>query len=217
MQAFFAPKTRILWGYGRKAQAPISREGDHPAPPQANQAAAQKVQVRVDCPACGAALSVNRNLAGTTIPCPQCAGSVPVQEAPPPAEPAPEPPRRAKQQEKKHPLPYSLNLLGAHAVLLLLAVACFAGAFLRKSWQPPEQSFFGVNPLILIGLGIGLVFAMVMAMRFPILATLGVVLGMLVLTALHYRELRVVDASRVIAISLAMVALWFAMEHRKVT
>ncbi|MHC4957480.1 MAG: hypothetical protein ACYTGN_03830 [Planctomycetota bacterium] len=131
------------------------------------------------------------------------------------AEPEPPPPK--KQKKKKHPIPYSLNLLGAHAVLLVLAVACFAGAFLRKSWEPPPQSFFGVNPLILIGLGIALVFAIVMSVRFPILATLCVVLGMLVLTALHYRDLRVVDASRVIAISMAMVALWFAMEHRKVT
>ena len=186
--------------------------------------------MKVRCQACEADLQVNRNLAGTALPCPQCGERVEVPEQAPeqvaaPAartgrRPRPEPDHAETQTRGKRaarPLPLSLSLLGAQAILGLMAAGCFAGAFFRGSWNPPATSFFGQDALLLTALGGGLVFALLAALRYPITSTLLVVLGMLLLSALHYRADRVLDASRVIAISLAMVALWLAMEHRKVT
>lgn len=163
---------------------------------------------------------MNRNLAGTALPCPQCGERVEVPEQSPAALPEPKEQRaEAKPREKRvaRPLPLSLSLLGAQAILGLMAAACFAGALLRSSWNPPATSVFGQDPMLLIALGGSLVFALLAALRYPITSTLLVVLGMLLFSALHYRTDRVLDASHVIAISLAMVALWLAMEHRRVT
>ena len=174
---------------------------------------------------------MNRNLAGTALPCPQCGERVEVPEQPRERAAATQPvgrrPRleleseRAEKEPREkrpaQPLPMSLSLLGAQAILGLMAAACFAGAFLKGSWNPPATSFFGQDPLLLTALGGGLVFALLAALRYPITSTLLVVLGMLLLSAMHYRTDRVLDASRVIAISLGMIALWLAMEHRGVT
>ncbi len=111
----------------------------------------------------------------------------------------------------------SLSLLGAQALLILLALVCFLGAFFRDSWNPPDRSFMQENVLLLTAVGIGLIIASAAARRYPIFSTLAVVLAILVMCALHYRSTRVVDASRVLALSLSMVALWLAMEHRGVT
>ncbi len=111
----------------------------------------------------------------------------------------------------------SLSLLGAQALLVSMALVCFAGAFFRSSWDPPRWSFMHDNELLLIAAGIGLLLASAGARRYPITTTLAVVLTILVICALHYRTHRVVDASRVLVLSVSMVALWLAMEHRGVT
>ena len=177
----------------------------------------------VACAACEADLRINRNLAGTTMSCPECGERFEVPAAPPersaPATPRSTSKRRPKRDPKDPapPLPMSLSLLGAQALLIVLAVICFLGAFFRASWNPPEWSFMQENVLLLTGVGIGLIIASAAARRYPIVSTLTVVLAILVICALHYRTTRVVDASRVLALSLSMVALWLAMEHRGVT
>lgn len=184
--------------------------------------------MNVDCNACGAHLKVNRNLAGTTLPCPQCGARLQLPDAPPPGRvpaPAARPGRRrqiesrkaAKPQRKSRPLPLSLSLLGAQTVLFLLAATCFLGAFFQHAWQPPATSLYGAEQLVLAGLGAGLAIAAFAAYRYPITSTLTVAIGLLVLAALHYRTDRVLDASHVLVISLSMLSLWLAMEHRGVT
>lgn len=177
----------------------------------------------VACTACGADLRINTNLVGTTMSCPTCGERFEVPAAPPqqgaPATPRSSSPRRPRRDPKDRvpALPMSLSLLGAQALLVALAVICFLGAFFRDSWNPPHWSFMQENVLLLTGVGIGLIIASAATRRYPIFSTLAVVLAILVMCALHYRTTRVVDASRVLALSLSMVALWLAMEHRGVT
>lgn len=130
---------------------------------------------------------------------------------------APSSPPRAAPKPAPAAQPLTLSLMAAQSLLIVLAIGCFLGALFKHEWDPPAWSLFQENELILAGSGIGLVFAAIAARRFPILATLAVVLAALAACGLHYRTDRVVDASRVVALSLSMVALWLAMEHRGVT
>ena len=173
----------------------------------------------VPCKACGAELAVNRNLAGTAISCPECGEklTVPKTAAKPASAPAPRARPREREPAQTRQAPVSLSLLGAQALLILLAVSCLAGGLFQKSWQPPSWSYFHANPMLLVGVGIGLIIAAGVSRRFPITATLSVVVVILVACTLHYRFNRTIDASRVLALSLSMVALWLAMEHRGVT
>ncbi len=175
----------------------------------------------VACTACGADLRVNRNLAGTPMSCPQCGDRFVVPEAPPePSTPAAPRSTRSRRPERREPdpaTPMSLSLLGAQSLLVLMALVCFAGAFFRSGWDPPKWSFMQANELLLVFAGIGLIVASAGTRRYPITTTLAVVLAILVICALHYRNHLVVDASRVLLLSVSMVALWLAMEHRGVT
>ena len=171
----------------------------------------------VACKACGADLRVNRNLAGTAIACPECGERLTVPESAPRApQSRREPVPRSRPAAPRLP-PMSLSLFGAQTVLVLLAVRCLAGGLFQKSWSPPPWSYLHANPMLLVAVGVGLLLAAGVSRRFPIAATLSVVVLILVACTLHYRFNRTIDASRVLALSLSMVALWLAMEHRGVT
>lgn len=174
----------------------------------------------VACKACGAELRMNRNLAGTTVSCPECGERVKLPDQAPARRSAPQSAQKApatRRTASPPRAPMSLSLLGAQTALFLLAASCFFGAFLQRSWNPPASSYLACDPMLLVVVGVFLVLAMAMAVRFPIVSTLGVVVLILVACAIHYRLNRTIDASRVLALSLAMVALWLGMEHRGVT
>jgi len=171
--------------------------------------------VEVACPHCGSGLQLNRNLAGTTVSCPHCGGAVAVPDAPvriarsrrSAAPPARKPRRKAA--------PFTFWLLGAQACIAVLGLSCLAGAFLRSGWHPPEWSYFRENPWILVAAGIGLLLAGWTVVYLPVLTSLGVAVFVLCVCGHSYVLHQSVDASRVLALTAAMLALWLALQHRR--
>lgn len=174
--------------------------------------------MEVTCGGCGAQLRLNPKLAGTTVSCPQCGAAVRVEGPPrrraPAAEPAPEAPPPPRPRLTL-PLRFTLWLLGAQLVVAGIGLSCLAGAFLRKRWIPPPDSYFRENGMLLIVAGIALVVAGWIAHYMPVLTTLLVALFVLGACALHYWTAGNVDASRVVALAAAMFALWLALQHRR--
>jgi hypothetical protein len=170
--------------------------------------------MEVRCAGCGATLDVNPNLAGTRISCPSCGAGVAVPEPLPTAPrrraeaaPAAPPPRIPR------PEPYSAWLFSAQAALAALGAACLVGALGKGDWPP--WSFLETNPFALVGVGVGFLVLAGVARRLPVSTTLLAACLVLAACALHYREEREVDASRVLALGTAMLALWLALQHRR--
>ena len=173
--------------------------------------------MEVVCPGCGAELRVNPNLAGMRISCPQCGAAVtppqqPQQSAPrrrrraePDPEPAPVPARR----------PFSYWQLASQVTIALLGVACLAGAFFRAGWEKPEWSFFMEDPLWLAAAGAGLILLCFLGSRLPILSSLAAAIFVLCAGGWYYSRTGEVEVSRVLALSVAMLAVWFALQHRR--
>ena len=177
--------------------------------------------MEVVCPGCGADLRVNPNLAGMRISCPQCGVAVvpPRQTAAAPAAPKrrrrlelePDPEPAAKPVSK----PFSYWQLASQVTIALLGIACLAGAFFRGGWEKPEWSFFMEDPLYLAGVGTGLIMLAFVGARFPLIASLLTAIFVLVAGGYHYDLTGEVEVSRVLALSVAMLALWFALQHRR--
>ncbi|MHC4550324.1 MAG: TFIIB-type zinc ribbon-containing protein [Planctomycetota bacterium] len=164
--------------------------------------------MEVPCSGCGAILRLNVKLAGMTVSCPQCGAKLVVPRGAPP--PAPEPAPKLQL-----PARFTLWLLGAQLALAALGLSCLAGAFFGQEWNPPTWSYFHEPPMLLVVFGIVLVVAGWLAHYLPILTTLGVVLLVMGACALHYATDREVDASRTLALSLALLALWLSFQHRR--
>jgi DNA-directed RNA polymerase subunit RPC12/RpoP len=186
----------------------------------------------VRCEGCGAELRLNPNLKGTQVSCPQCGARMMVPEEPPePPEPRPRlqmeeepapgppprspPPREAPSRKKlEPPARVTFWLLAAQTAIGLLGVSCLAGA-LVPGWEPPASTYFREPPALLVVVGVGLLVAGWLAHYLPVLATLGVAVFVLCATAHRYVVAHDVDASRTLALSAAMLALWLALQHRR--
>lgn len=170
--------------------------------------------MEVACGSCGAELRLNPNLQGTTVSCPRCGAAVAV-----PRGLAPRPAPRAGEAERpraprRFGIRYTFWLLGAQAALGALGVSCFAGAF-HRAWDQPEWSYVREDPYALVGAGAFFFFAVWAAYHVPVLTTLVGALAALAACAWRFSETGTVDASRVIALSVAMLALWLALSHRR--
>jgi hypothetical protein len=177
---------------------------------------------------------VNPNLVGAKMSCPQCGTRIDVPkekktapapvDATPPPKPAPKAKVKAarpapKPEPKAEPAPVRLRftvwLLAAQVVLLGLGAACIWGAFMAEEEGLPEWSFLRYNSLYLAGAGILLLVLGAAAGHAPTLWTLTAVLFVLGACSYHYYSEGVVDASRTLALSLTMLALWLALQHRR--
>jgi len=177
---------------------------------------------------CGAELRLNPKLAGTAVSCPQCGERVQVPkgdagvhvrkraqprlqiEEPDPALPAPARPAR--------PEPFTFFMMAAQAVLFLLAFSCVWAAFNVGGWEPPSWSYFGEHDFALLGAAAVLVFFGFMTRYRPLTMTLAAVLMVCASIFLGQKfESHPLDASRTIALSLTLLAVWLALEHRRAT
>jgi len=183
--------------------------------------------VEVDCKGCGARLKVNRNLAGTRISCPQCGGALIVpkdvakaerrEAAAPKARAAQPAAPRSTAPVARRRSPSTGWLLAAQVVLGLLGLAFFGGAFLRGSWDPPDWTLLGINPLALSGAGLFVLFLSALAHSRPVSATLLGALAAMGVAALYWKDHAHVDASRTLLVMVMMLALWCALQHRRAT
>jgi len=177
----------------------------------------------VTCQECGAELRLNAKLAGTSVSCPACGTKVAVpreqpaarrkleiEEKPLPAAPARPPVRRRRLE------PLTFYMMASQAVLLALALVAFVAAFRPGSWQPPASTWFGEHPLVLMGLGVVFAFCAFMERYWPrtkaLLAVLVVSAGIWAGDQFLHRD---VDASRTLALSITLLAVWLSMEHRR--
>ena len=103
----------------------------------------------------------------------------------------------------------------AQTLLALLAFSCFAGAIWGDTWKPPAWSYFMQEPVVLLSAGVLFCFYTYMARRLPIVMTLVAALTVLGVCAFNYHLLATVDVSRVLALSVAFLSLWCALEHRR--
>ncbi len=174
--------------------------------------------MEVACGKCGTALKVNRNLAGASVSCPNCGAPVRVP-AEPPRRRAPSGPLALEADDgpPRTPPPFTLWLLGCQVALLLIGLGCLAGALFRGGWNPPPGSLFTENPLYLLGGGAGAVALSALVRRMPVLLSLLGALALLWVCALRYDAMGEVDASRTVALSLSMLAVCCALEHRRAT
>ncbi len=168
----------------------------------------------IPCGSCGAELRLNPNLQGTTVSCPQCGAPVAV-----PRESAARPaPRRQAVERPPGPrrfgTKYTFWLLGAQAALALLALSCFLGAF-HSEWEQPRWSYVKEDPYALVGAGAFFCFSVWAAYHVPVLTTLVAALAVLAACAYRFSVTATVDVSRAIALSVAMLALWLALSHRR--
>ena len=175
--------------------------------------------MEIPCGSCGAELRLNPNLQGTTVSCPRCGAAVPVPKgmAPPAATPRAGPRRRDAQgppAPRRFGTSYTFWLLGAQAALALLGVSCLVGAF-RRAGGDPDWSYLREHPFALLGAGAFFLFAVWAAARVPVLTTLVAALAVLAACAWRFSEAGTVDLSRTIALSVAMLALWLALSHRR--
>jgi len=179
----------------------------------------------VTCTECGAELRLNPKLAGTAVSCPQCGervqvpkgdAGVPVRKRAQPRlqiEKEPPAPVRAARPE-----PFTFYMMAAQAVLFLLALSCIWAAFNVGGWQPPSWSYFGEHDFALLGDAAMLVFLGFMARYRPLTMTLGAVLVVCASIFLGQKlEGHPLDASRTIALSLTLLTVWLALEHRRFT
>ena len=173
----------------------------------------------VTCGECGAELRLNPKLAGTSVSCPECGSKVAIPKHParekvvlepdPGAPPAPR--KRARRPE-----PFTFYMMAAQAVLLALALLCFVAAFRPGDWKPPTWSWFGEHPLILMVFGVGFAFCAFMVRYWPrMMALMSVLIVCAGILAGHRLEGNPVDASRTLALSATLLAVWLAMEHRR--
>ena len=148
---------------------------------------------------------MNPNLAGMRISCPQCGAAVT-----PPKQAAPRRRRRAEPEPETAPAParrpFSYWQLASQVTIALLGVACLAGAFFRGGWEKPEWSFFMEDPLWLAAAGAGLILLCFLGSRLIFVLCAG---------GHYYSQTGEVEVSRVLALSVAMLALWFALQHRR--
>jgi DNA-directed RNA polymerase subunit RPC12/RpoP len=183
----------------------------------------------VTCRECGAELRLNPNLAGTAVSCPQCGERVQVPKAEPvrrtrktaspklQLEPEPAPAREPETQQKR-PEPVTFYSMAAQGTIALLALISFVAGFRPGNWNPPATSWFAEPQLVLIGAGIAFAFCAFMARYVPLLMTLlAVLLVCGGVYATHYFRSQSIDASRTLALSATLLAVWFAMEHRRYT
>ena len=202
----------------------------------------QLLDVQTDCPRCGARIPPqafegnkgseapkSRRKRGRDKPEEEAsapkAKSKSKSKAPP--EPAPEPELEpaaetrpvaeapSEPAEPRRPEPYSFYLFCAQTLLALLAFSCFAGAIWGDTWKPPVWSYFVQKPVVLLSAGVLFCFYTYMARRLPILITLVAALSVLAVCALNYHLHAMVDVSRVLALSVAFLSLWCALEHRR--
>jgi hypothetical protein len=171
--------------------------------------------LEIPCGNCGAELRLNPNLAGLTVSCPSCGAAVVVPKAS--RERAPEPgPAERPRPPRRFTRPYTLWLLGAQTALLALALSCLAGVFFRN-WPQPEWSYLRESRYVLLGAGLALLLAVWAAYHLPVLVTLAAALAAIGACASRYAAAGAVDASRSLALSVAMLALWLALAHRRAT
>jgi len=187
----------------------------------------------VTCTECGAELRLNPKLAGTAVSCPQCGEriAIPKEEPTAPArqkaqprlqldEPQRAPVRAAPTQSAPaaRAQPFTFFMMAAQAVLFLLAATCIYAAFHVGGWEPPAWSYFAEHEFALLGAAVVLVFLGFMARYRPVTMTLGAVLAVCGAILLGQRfESHPLDASRIIALSLTLLSVWLALEHRRMT
>jgi len=181
----------------------------------------------VTCRECGTVLHVNPNLGGVTMRCPRCGAEIRLQPkapeeaaagAPRPARRArakPEPPRAREAAPARPRPPATLWLLLAQLVLLALGGSCVAGAFFKEAWGPAPPSYFHEPPPALALAGVLYLLLSVLARRLPVLAGLAGALAAMWAGAIHFQERGALDASRTVALALAMLALWLGLQHRR--
>ena len=191
--------------------------------------------MRVRCRSCEAELQLNANLAGMTVSCPQCGAPVKVPEAKKrSAAPAPAPrakpkpkarPRtaaatRSAAQKSDEPLRRQVNHTTwsflTQLVLGALGVSCIAGALFYPGWKPPASSYFALAPVILFPAGGALLFAGWLAGKWPVVSSLLAAIAVLGACAQNYWTASAVDVSRVLALSVSLLAVWLALQHRRV-
>lgn len=127
-------------------------------------------------------------------------------------------PRRSQGERPRTPRrfgpTYSFWLLGAQAALFVLGLSCLLGGF-HALGEPPEWSYLRENQYALLGAG-GVFFLLVWAAyHLPVLTTLVGALAVLAACAWRFSEKGTVDASRTLALAVAMLALWLALSHRR--
>jgi len=209
------------------------RKGQYEKAPAAAAKEAQGPEVGrlfVTCMECGAELRLNPKLAGTSVSCPQCGERVQVpkgdaavhvkKKAKPilhieetePERPAPTPVRKKRSEQ------FTFFMMGAQAVLFLLALSCVWAAFNVGGWEPPVWSYFAEHDFALLGAAVVLVFLGFMTRYRPLAMTLAAVLAVCaaILLGQEY-ESHTLDASRTIALSMTLLAVWLAIEHRHAT
>ncbi|MHC4409896.1 MAG: TFIIB-type zinc ribbon-containing protein [Planctomycetota bacterium] len=176
----------------------------------------------VGCNECGAELRLNPKLAGTSVSCPQCGSKVAVPKASPREKLVLEPDPQAPPvvRKSKRPEPFTFYMMATQGLLLVIALLCFVAAFRPGDWKPPSWSWFGEHPLILMAFGVGFAFCAFMARYWPrVMALLSVLIvcgGILAGVRLHDDPTQhAVDASRALALSATLLAVWLAMEHRR--
>jgi len=160
-----------------------------------------------------------------TTSCPQCGVEIVVPlelepedppEIPPSLPPPPYIPEAPQPQSRlKKPARYTLWLLGAQAALAVLGLSCVLGAFFHRRWQPPEWSYFRENEMLLLLVGVGLLLGGWLAHYLPVLTTLGVSVLVMCVCGHYYVLEHVVDASRTLALAVAMLAVFLALQHRR--
>jgi hypothetical protein len=164
-----------------------------------------------------------------TTSCPQCGVEIVVPlelepddppEVPPSLPPPPhvqEAPHfaQAPQRTFKRPARVTLWLLGAQSTLAILGLTCVLGAFFHRRWEPPEWSYFHENEMLLLLVGVCLLLGGWLAHYLPILTTLAVAVLVMCACAHYYVLEHQVDASRTLALAMAMLALFLAMQHRR--
>jgi hypothetical protein len=111
--------------------------------------------------------------------------------------------------------PFTLWLLAAQAALAILGLSCLAGAFFAGRWNPPAWSYFRESAMFLVPAGVGLLVLGWMASYLPTLATLLGAIFAMCACAHNYVVTGQIDASRTLALMLAMFALWSALQHRR--
>jgi len=168
--------------------------------------------VNLSCSKCGATLKVNPNLLGATVTCPSCGASLPVAEAK--AKPRAAPPRR-EDAPRVPSAPGSIWLFLARVFLLALGGSCVAGALFRAVWDPPAWSYFRESPPALLAAAALFALLAGLARLLPLLAALAAAILVSAATGLEWRRSGTVDASRVLALSVALSTVWLALEHRR--
>jgi hypothetical protein len=105
-------------------------------------------------------------------------------------------------------------LLGAQAALGAIGVSCLVGVF-RRSTDRPAWSYLSEDKYALAGAGALFLLAVWAAYHVPVLTTLVAALLAIGACAWRYMEAGTVDVTRTMALAVAMLALWLALNHRR--